>query len=191
MWPTRRAPLLRCWDARPGCAGERPGMRGKRDSAVRWDVPPGRRARHCLGIRAKGGRRQRRRDARRSGEGGLRRSARSPALLHRHGGPVAVGRPAAVLGLVELAPWLSVARALAIPRTQESISSASSTSCAIGSRDQPGVSRCFRLDEAGRSSTRCRLPPRLLDTLPGGDWFVPSTDQPTGVWGSEVDSSRR
>jgi hypothetical protein len=71
-------------------------------------------------------------------------------------------RQAAVLGFVELAPWLSFARALAIPRLQESISSASSTSCAIGSRGQPGVSRCFGLDETGRSSTRCRLPPRLL-----------------------------
>jgi hypothetical protein len=50
--------------------------------------------------RAKGGRRQRRRDARRSGEGGLRRSGRSPALSHRHGGPAAVDWRAALLGVV-------------------------------------------------------------------------------------------
>jgi hypothetical protein len=42
--------------------------------------------------RAKGGRRQRRGDASRSGKGGLCGSGRSPALPHRHSGPAAVDR---------------------------------------------------------------------------------------------------
>jgi hypothetical protein len=140
---------------------ESPALRGKRDSAVRWDVPPGRRARHCLGIREKGGRRQRRRDARRSGEGGLRRSARSPALLHRP----AVRQPS----VGRRPPGSRRASTLAERRSSARYSENAGVNLerdqyerAIGLRDQPGVSRCFRLDEAGRSSSRCRLPPRLL-----------------------------